>query len=107
MLFRSVVQPYRNATQSGVTQIAYHFGKPMIVTDVGGLKEIVPDQKCGYVVNPDPESIFDAILDFYENDRKEEFTRNVMNEREKYSWSGMTASVTAVYDKCKNYDNTK
>ena len=102
-----VVQPYRNATQSGVTQIAYHFGKPMIVTDVGGLKEIVPDHKCGYVVNPDPESIFDAISDFYENAREEEFAKNVMNEREKYLWSGMTASVTEVYDKCRNYDNTK
>ena len=52
-----MVQPYRSATQSGVTQIAYHFEKPMLVTDVGGLREIVPDGKCGYVVKPDPKEI--------------------------------------------------
>ena len=49
-----VVQPYKTATQSGVTQIAFYFEKPMLVTDVGGLREIVPDGKCGYVVKPDP-----------------------------------------------------
>jgi D-inositol-3-phosphate glycosyltransferase len=102
-----IVQPYRSATQSGVTQIAYHFGKPMLVTDVGGLREIVPDRKCGYVVNPDPDSIFDAVSDFYTNNRKEEFTGNVLAEREKYSWSGMTSSIREVYDKCRNYDNKK
>ena len=52
-----VVQPYRSATQSGVTQIAYHFGNPMLVTDVGGLSEIVADGKCGYVVKPEPEDV--------------------------------------------------
>jgi glycosyltransferase involved in cell wall biosynthesis len=102
-----IVQPYRSATQSGVTQIAYHFGKPMLVTDVGGLREIVPDHKCGYVINPDPVSIFEALSDFYVNDRNEEYTRNVLSEREKFSWSKMTASVSEVYDKCINYDNKK
>ena len=48
-----VVQPYKTATQSGVTQIAFHFEKPMLVTDVGGLREIVPAGKCGYVVKPE------------------------------------------------------
>ena len=47
-----VVQPYKSATQSGVTQIAYHYEKPMLVTDVGGLREIVADKVCGYVVQP-------------------------------------------------------
>ncbi len=102
-----IVQPYRSATQSGVTQIAYHFGKPMLVTDVGGLREIVPDRKCGYVVNPDPGSIFEAVSDYYNNNRREEFTRNVLAEREKYSWSAMTSSITEVYEKCRNYDNKK
>ena len=102
-----VVQPYRSATQSGVTQIAYHFGKPMLVTDVGGLREIVPDRKCGYVVQPDPESIFSAISDYYDGKRKEEFAANVIAERDKYSWSKMTASITEVYNKCLNYDYSK
>ena len=102
-----IVQPYRSATQSGVTQIAYHFGKPMLVTDVGGLREIVPDKKCGYVVEPDPHSISSAILDFFINKRKEEFTANVMSEREKYSWAKMTASIKEVFIKCSSYDNKK
>ncbi len=102
-----VVQPYRSATQSGVTQIAYHYGKPMLVTDVGGLREIVPDHRCGYVVNPDNESISLAISDFFINKRKEEYTANVMAEREKYSWAKMTASIIEVYTKCSNHDNKK
>ena len=68
-----VVQPYKSATQSGVTQIAFHFEKPMLVTDVGGLREIVPDGKCGYVVKPEPEYIADAIVDYFDNNRKDSF----------------------------------
>ena len=59
-----VVQPYKSATQSGVTQIAFYFEKPMLVTDVGGLREIVLDGKCGYVVKPEPEFIAEAIIDY-------------------------------------------
>ena len=64
-----VVQPYKTATQSGVTQIAYHFEKPMLVTNVGGLDEIVPDGKVGYTVHPDVRSIADALVDFFGNQR--------------------------------------
>ena len=95
-----VAQPYRSATQSGVTQVAYHFEKPIIVTDVGGLKEIVPDGKCGYVVNPDPDSIYRAIFDFFVNNKKDEFVKNVKEEKKKYSWQTMTASLIDVYNKC-------
>ncbi len=92
-----VVQPYKSATQSGVTQIAYYFEKPMLVTDVGGLKEIVQDGKCGYVVKPEPNAIADAIVDFYDNNRKELFIEGVRNEKEKFSWDKMTASILEVY----------
>ena len=102
-----IVQPYKSATQSGVTQIAYHFEKPIVVTDVGGLREIVPDGKCGYVVNPDPEAIANAISDYFENDRKENFSLNIKEEKEKYSWSRMTASVIEAYKTSINYDNKK
>ena len=64
-----VVQPYKSATQSGVTQIGYHFNKSMLVTNVGGLAEIIPDGKIGYVVEPEIREIADALVDFYENDR--------------------------------------
>jgi D-inositol-3-phosphate glycosyltransferase len=102
-----VVQPYRSATQSGVTQIAYHFGKPMLVTDVGGLREIVPDRRCGYVVEPDQISIFNAISDYFENNRKDEFTRNVIKEKEKFSWKRMISSIIEVYNKSITNDNKK
>jgi len=95
-----VVQPYKTATQSGVTQIAYHFEKPMLVTDVGGLREIVPDKICGYVVQPHPEDISEAIIDYFDNDRSELFTEGVKREKEKFSWDKMTASIIEVYDKC-------
>jgi glycosyltransferase involved in cell wall biosynthesis len=94
-----VVQSYRSATQSGVTQIAYHFDKPMLVTDVGGLSEIVPHQKCGYVVNPDPRSITEAIIDYFENNRKEEFTQGVKQEKAKFTWDKLITSITDVYNK--------
>lgn len=93
-----VVQPYKSATQSGVTQIAYHFEKPMLVTDAGGLREIVPDGKCGYVVKPEATEITEAILDFYDNDRKLFFTEGVKQEKAKFSWDKMTESIIEVYE---------
>ena len=73
-----VVQPYKSATQSGVTQIAYHFGKPMLVTNIGGLEEIVPNGEVGYAVAPNVHGIADALVDFFENDRFEPFKANLL-----------------------------
>jgi D-inositol-3-phosphate glycosyltransferase len=95
-----VVQPYKTATQSGVTQIAFHFEKPMLVTDVGGLKEIVTHGKCGYVVKPESEVIAEAIIDFFDNKRIAQFTEGVKLEKEKFSWDKMTESIVEVYNKC-------
>jgi len=88
-----VVQPYKNATQSGVTQIAYHFNKPMIVTDVGGLAEIVPDNKVGYVVKPEALEIAEAILRFFDENREKEFSENAETEKSRYSWERMVQSI--------------
>lgn len=93
-----VVQPYRSATQSGVTQIAYHFEKPMLVTDVGGLSEIVIDGKCGYVVPPEPDKIADAVDDFFTNNRQEFFTEGVKEEKAKFTWDRLTTSIMEVYN---------
>lgn len=93
-----IVQPYKSATQSGVTQIAFHYNKPMLVTDVGGLGEIIPHGKVGYVVNPGPEAITEAIYDFYKNDRNEYFTANVISEKEKFSWGTMIETIDIVYE---------
>ncbi len=91
-----VVQPYRSATQSGISQIAYHFEKPMVVTNVGGLPEIVTDGKSGYVVEPTPDAIAGAIFDFFENDRAEELSRGVAVEKERFSWENLTEVILKI-----------
>ena len=97
-----VVQPYKSATQSGVTQIGYHFNKPMLVTNVGGLSEIIPDGKIGYVVEPNSLEIANALVDFYENGRMHEFEANIIEEKKKFSWSNMANTFLSVYNKIKN-----
>ena len=91
-----IVQPYKSATQSGVTQIAYHFEKPMLVTHVGGLAEIVPDGKVGYVCEVDEASVADAIGRFMAiepKEREQQFGRNIQLEKQKYAWSRMTDAI--------------
>jgi glycosyltransferase involved in cell wall biosynthesis len=90
-----VVQPYRNATQSGVTPLAYHFEKPMIVTNVGGLPSLVPDKKAGLVCEPDSTSIADAILQFYQLGENY-FIPHLRTEKEKYSWGKLTEAIKEV-----------
>ena len=96
-----VCQPYKTATQSGVTQIAYHFEKSMLVTDVGGLKEIVPHNKVGYVTNPNEKEVADALVDFYANNRSEEFIKGVKEEKKKYTWKKMIDSINLLYQQTK------
>ncbi|MCB2411175.1 glycosyltransferase [Hymenobacter lucidus] len=91
-----VVQPYKNATQSGVSQIAYHFERPMLVTDVGGLAELIPDGEVGYVVKPTPKAIANALVDFYEHRREAEFTAGVWAKKKEFSWSEMITALKAV-----------
>ena len=91
-----IVQPYKTATQSGVTQIAYHFEKPMLVTRVGGLAEIVPDGKVGYVCDVDPASVASALERFAamtKEQRTQLFLPNIQIEKQKYAWSRMTQAV--------------
>lgn len=88
-----IVQPYKSATQSGITQIAYHFGRPMLVTNVGGLAEIVTDKRVGYVTERTAGAIADAISDFYVNHRENDFAKNVIADREKFSWKNFTNTI--------------
>ncbi|MGZ5191499.1 MAG: glycosyltransferase [Flavisolibacter sp.] len=87
-----VVQPYRSATQSGVTPLAYHFEKPMIVTNVGGLPSLVPQEKSGLVCEPDPEDIASSILRFYQLGENY-FIPHLREEKQKYSWNNLTKSI--------------
>lgn len=92
-----VAQPYRSATQSGVSQIAYSFEKPMLVTNVGGLAEIIPNGKVGYVVEVDPTQIADALVDFFLNNRAEKMIANIQIEKQKFSWKRMTDAINGLF----------
>lgn len=90
----AVVQPYVTATQSGVAQIAFHFGRPVITTDVGGLAEVVPDGEAGLVVPPeDPVALGDALVRFVEDDLADTLEAGVQRAREAYSWDRVAEAV--------------
>jgi glycosyltransferase involved in cell wall biosynthesis len=88
-----VVQPYKSATQSGISQIAYHFDKPMVVTNVGGLPEIVTNGVSGYVVEPAETAIADSIRDFFEHDRAAALIAGVRTEKERFSWGNLMGAL--------------
>jgi len=91
-----IIQPYRNATQSGVTPLAYHFEKPMLVTNVGGLADTVPNLKTGIVVATTTEAIAKGIETLYELGENH-FIANIKEEKKKYSWAQMTEKFLALY----------
>lgn len=91
-----LVLPYRTATQSGVTQIAYNFSLPMIVTRVGGLPEIVPDGVVGYVCEADANSIADAMQRIYDGDCLQRMRANFIHERKRFSWEAMCDKLLEV-----------
>ncbi len=90
-----VVQPYRTATQSGVTPLAYHFELPMIVTNVGGLPEMVPNDKVGLIAEPNAASIAQKITEFFEKG-EQHFLPHLIEEKKKYSWNKMVNAITEV-----------
>jgi glycosyltransferase involved in cell wall biosynthesis len=94
-----IVQPYRNATQSGVTQIAYHFEKPMLVTNVGGLPEIVPHKKVGYVSEINPLSIANYIVEFYTLNKEKEYSENTIQEKSRFLWSTFVKGIEELFNK--------
>jgi glycosyltransferase involved in cell wall biosynthesis len=89
-----VIQPYKSATQSGVTPLAYHFEKPMIVTNVGGLPTLVPEH-IGMVAEPNPEAIATQIEQFFLQNQ-EAYISNIREEKKKYSWQNITAAILSL-----------
>lgn len=88
-----VVQPYLNATQSGVTQIAYYYNKPMIVTNVGGLAELVPDNKVGFVCGVNATEIADSIYRFYTEQREQAFALAAETEKQRFTWDNLCGEL--------------
>lgn len=87
-----VIQPYRNATQSGVTPLAYHFEKPMLVTNVGGLPDLVPDGKAGLICEPNATAIAEGILKLYQLG-EDYFLPHLREEKKKYSWDILVNTI--------------
>ena len=94
-----IVQPYKTATQSGVTQVAFHFEKPMLVTNVGGLGEIVHDHKMGYAVEPNADAIAAALTDYYTHSRQAVYTEYLIKQKDNYSWSKLAESFVKIHNK--------
>ena len=94
-----IVQPYKTATQSGVTQVAFHFEKPMLVTNVGGLGEIVHDHKMGYAVEPNADAIAAALTDYYTHSRQADYTEYLIKQKDNYSWSKLAESFVKIRNK--------
>lgn len=96
-----VALPYRSATQSGVTQVSFHFEVPTLVTNVGGLGEIIPDKVAGYVVESNGKAIAEGIKDYFENSRMPAFTEGMKKEKQKYDWKIFVDNVIELYSGLK------
>ena len=93
-----VALPYESATQSGIVQIAFGFTKPVVVTDVGGLPEVVEDGATGYVVSPkDPSALSDAVCRYYMEEKQTEFEENIRREAYRFSWDRMGEVVDGFF----------
>lgn len=93
-----VVQPYRDASQSGVTQVAYHFNKPMVVTNVGALPEMVPNEVAGLVVDPDATQVAAAIHRFFTKNMDKQLQEGVIAQKDRFTWDKL---VNAVFSAAK------
>lgn len=97
-----VVLPYKDATQSGVVKIAYHYDKPVVVTDVGGLKEDVIDSETGFLVPPeDVEKLSEAIIRFFKDNYMDVFSKNIKEFKKRYSWDGLVSTIMYLYGELK------
>ena len=91
-----VVLPYRSATQSGISSVAYHFGVPMVVTDVGGLKESIGDRGTGIVAEaPAPEAIKASILRYFNDSTLQHSCKQAIEaEKQRLGWDAYCKALT-------------
>ena len=94
-----VVLPYKSATQSGIVQTAFSFEKPVVVTAVGGLPDVVTDGVTGYVVPPgDPESLADSMRRFFAENRASAMSAAIRADRDRFSWARCAHALLALGD---------
>ncbi|MCR5776840.1 MAG: glycosyltransferase [Lachnospiraceae bacterium] len=92
----AVVLPYTDATQSGIAQIAFGFEKPVIATRVGGLPEVVIDEKTGVLCrSEDARDLSRAVRHFYElKNSGVDFEANIRVEARRFSWEHMVDTIS-------------
>ena len=89
-----VVLPYINASQSGIIPLSYHYNKPVIVSDLEGLKEVVEIGKTGYIFNPKVENdLSSSILDFFQDYDENFYKKNVQAYKSNFAWSNFEDSI--------------
>lgn len=91
--------PYKSATQSGVTQIGFHFETPMLVTNVGGLPELIENNRNGLVVEADIDSVAKGLLDFFHHENKIQLKNEVISDKNKYTWKNLENAIFEIYQK--------
>ena len=95
-----VVLPCVSATQSAIVPVAYHFNKPVIVTNVGGLAEVVTNGRTGFIVPPqNPQAFADAVVKFYEEKCESGFASNIEKEKKQYSWDTFVERLESLFDR--------
>ncbi|HEX7070543.1 MAG TPA: glycosyltransferase [Rhodothermales bacterium] len=95
-----VIQPYTSATQSGVAQVAWQFGRPLIVTDVGGLAETVPHEVAGLVVPPgDAAALAGAIIRYFAENLEPRLSEGARARREKHGWAPLVGALESLLKK--------
>ena len=92
-----VVQPYVSATQSGISMIAFHFNKPVLATDVGGLSDYIKNKKNGYIIDPNPQAIVDALRDYFDHNRELNFKEEIKQTKKQYSWSKLVDKFEDIF----------
>ncbi len=102
-----IIQTYKSASQSGVSQIAYNFECPILVTNTGGLSEFVQHEKTGYVSEKDPEEIAGYIADYFINNRQDSFSKNMQLEKPKFSWEAFSNQIVGLYNQLSKTDKTE
>ena len=88
-----LVQPYSHVSQSGILSIAMHFELPAIVTKSGGLSERIKNGETGYCIEQSPKAIADSIVDYFDNNRHDEFSRSIAKEKTKYTWEKLANQI--------------
>jgi glycosyltransferase involved in cell wall biosynthesis len=97
-----VVLPYVSATQSAIVPVAYHFSKPVIVTDVGGLTEVVTDGRTGFIVPPEnPEAFAQAVIQYYSGNYESKFAANIQEEKKRFTWETFIEEIESLFEKRK------